>query len=152
MTQCRYAHRYLHFRGLCRPLRRRELVLPKCWHLSTNYKMLHSSDQMFFFISSLKYNLYLTHVRLQVFTGWLWRMSSSGMRHHVVLVITKVLEEQYFFATCYSHYLLPTCSRFVDCFSPEDGHDTFFWNLSPYKNHVATHPRRWHSLCVVHLK
>jgi hypothetical protein len=36
---------------------------------------------------------FLYNIRFEVFTAWLWRMPSSGMLHHVDVIITDVLEE-----------------------------------------------------------
>jgi hypothetical protein len=29
--------------------------------------------------------------------------------------------------------------------TPDDGGDMFLWNISSYKSHMVSHPRRWNS-------
>jgi hypothetical protein len=37
------------------------------------------------------------------------------------------------------------CSWIADYFHPDDESNMFLWNVTSYKIHIVSHPRRWHS-------
>jgi hypothetical protein len=76
---------------------------------------------------------------LRFLQRWLWRMLSSGMWRHVDLVWTDVSEELQYTATCSCWFLA------FGFFYPEDGGDTFLWNVGSHQIYTTPHPRRWHS-------
>jgi hypothetical protein len=74
---------------------------------------------------------------------WHWRMPSSGMWHRVDLVWTDFSEKRIASIFRVEKNTAATCSRwFLVCgfFHPEDGGDTFLWNVGSHKTYTAPYP------------
>jgi hypothetical protein len=95
---------------------------------------------------------------------WLWRMPFSGMWYHLALVRTDISDEHItsiikmerikelgwtLAVTSNGNtnrcYLLLPLFLFPDSFHPDGRCDTFLWNVSSNKSHMALHPRRCES-------